>query len=275
MPGRDSPGSIPRVRRQDGKLNPVLFPESSSRSLFQEDSIEKRQKGKAQSPGDEAIKSALIEEFSMSGSDYLQGQYPLSNKTPRSPAASDRKHISPVPSSHGLDRDPAVHGVQVPASLAHEPLLREMRCGSRNSEDSYPQPASPPPPDQPRGESPGPRGHRRLCVAQAHRQLDLGLGKKLGRMFTIVDAYRPIIGAKIRFHHGILVDVKKHCHVDPEIKRTATSDKVVEEAPTVNIIQADFPYTNLLRQFPNITRPGDIQREVHHHIETTLNRQPR
>ncbi|KAL1116676.1 hypothetical protein AAG570_005148 [Ranatra chinensis] len=106
---------------------------------------------------------------------------------------------------------------------------------------------------------------------QVRRQLDLGLGKLLEWTFTIADVHRPIIGADFLFHHGLLVDIRRHRLVDRLPKRPFC--QVAEGTPTVYTVPAGSPYAELLQQFPDITCPGNLHREVRHlvrhHIETT------
>ncbi|KAL1130321.1 hypothetical protein AAG570_013259 [Ranatra chinensis] len=77
----------------------------------------------------------------------------------------------------------------------------------------------------------------------------------------------------IEKYHGLLVDTQGHRLVDRETKKPATSDKAAEGTPTVFTIPAGTSYAELLQPFPDITRSGNLHREVRylvrHHIETT------
>ncbi|KAL1130274.1 hypothetical protein AAG570_013212 [Ranatra chinensis] len=72
------------------------------------------------------------------------------------------------------------------------------------------------------------------------------------------DVHLLIFGTNFLFHHGLFIDIQKHCLVYLEAKRTATSNKVAEGTPTVYTIPADFLPHRLTATHLTSERSGNI-----------------
>ena len=104
--------------------------------------------------------------------------------------------------------------------------------------------------------------------------LDIGLRRCFRWIFIIADLPLPILGADFLAHFGLRVDVRHRKLIDTTtglslngIQSTTVSPRPVFHFPT------STPYTDLLRKFPNISRPcyneSSVKHSVTHHIRTT------
>ena len=104
--------------------------------------------------------------------------------------------------------------------------------------------------------------------------LDIGLRRCFRWIFIIADLPLPILGADFLAHFGLRVDVRHRKLIDTTtglslngIQSTTVSPRPVFHFP------ASTPYTDLLRKFPNISRPcyneSSVKHSVTHHIRTT------
>ena len=104
--------------------------------------------------------------------------------------------------------------------------------------------------------------------------LDIGLRRSYRWIFIIADIPIPILGADFLAHFGLKVDVRNRQLIDTitglrlrGIQSTTPSPRPVFHVP------ASTPYTDLLRKFPDLSRPcydaSTVKHSVTHHIRTT------
>lgn len=109
----------------------------------------------------------------------------------------------------------------------------------------------------------------------AHLDLDLGLNKKFTWRFVIADVTKPIIGVDFLSFYNLLVDCRNQRLTD---NNTSHSTSAVTAPPSETIYSVktttgNTSFHDLLRSYPEITRPSGIQRakrhNTQHHIRTT------
>jgi hypothetical protein len=88
----------------------------------------------------------------------------------------------------------------------------------------------------------------------------------------VADVTRPIIGVDFLSHFGLLVDCRNNRLLDrvtSSVPAQATSALI----PSIKTIIGDTPIDSLLAEFPDVTCPAGVQRDVCHntvhHIRTT------
>jgi len=107
-------------------------------------------------------------------------------------------------------------------------------------------------------------------------RLDLGLRRDFVWQFVIADVSTAIIGLDFLAHYNLLPDCRKLRLVDNETHRFAPGRKAhslaqhgVKAIPPATTT----PYSDILAEFPEITRPRGLPRVVkhltQHHIRTT------
>lgn len=104
------------------------------------------------------------------------------------------------------------------------------------------------------------------------RTLNVGLRRPLSWTFVIADITSPIIGADFLFHHHILVDLRGRQLLDAKTGMTSKGTLAYSKVPTVYSVPGGEWYYDLLRKYPNITRPSTVlqkpKHQVQHFIET-------
>lgn len=103
--------------------------------------------------------------------------------------------------------------------------------------------------------------------------LDFGLRRPIKWTFIIADVPKPIVGADLIFHYGLIVDIKGQQLID-KTTGLSTKGRVTNEIPSfISAVPEGHPYGDLLKRFPNITRPSaavqPIKHTTEHYIETT------
>lgn len=105
--------------------------------------------------------------------------------------------------------------------------------------------------------------------------LDLGLRRTFRWIFICADIPHAILGADFLTRFGLLVDVKGRRLRDETTRLTVQgiASSLRSISPTFAFPAEDSPYTQLLGEFPQLTRVGPdecpIQHTVTHHIETS------
>lgn len=103
--------------------------------------------------------------------------------------------------------------------------------------------------------------------------LDLSLRRTFQWPFVVSDVSHPIIGADFLQKFSLLVDIKNKRLLDVLTKLTTTGHVDNTREVGIKLVSGDSPYHELLRQFPQITRPvigtKTNNHNVLHYIETT------
>lgn len=101
----------------------------------------------------------------------------------------------------------------------------------------------------------------------------MGLRRNFTWRFIVADVSRPIIGADFLAHFGILVDVRNQRLIDQITMLSSRGAPVQESTPCIKTVQGETVFHQLLRRFPDITRPSGTPAEINHdtchYIRTT------
>lgn len=109
----------------------------------------------------------------------------------------------------------------------------------------------------------------------AHLDIDLGLRRRFTWRFVVADVTKAIIGMDFLSFYNLVVDCRNKCLIDSTttLNTTATSAQSSDMISSVKIVLGDSKYHDILRSYPEITRPsGTPKKPVHstvHHIRTT------
>jgi cleavage and polyadenylation specificity factor subunit 1 len=103
--------------------------------------------------------------------------------------------------------------------------------------------------------------------------LNLGLRRDFTWRFVVADVQIPIIGVDLLANFGLLVDCKNNRLLDGTTSLSTPAQSAQTAIPSVKTIGSGTPTEDLLAEFPDLTRPTGIQRDVRHntvhHIRTT------
>lgn len=103
--------------------------------------------------------------------------------------------------------------------------------------------------------------------------LDLGLRRVFSWKFVIADVTKPIVGVDFLSHYNLLVDCRHNRLIDglTSLSITAPHCKSLE-VTAIKVVSGDSKYHELLRKYPEITRPAgvhvDPKHSTKHHIRT-------
>lgn len=93
--------------------------------------------------------------------------------------------------------------------------------------------------------------------------LDLGLRRSYIWSFTVADVTHPIIGADFLKHHGLLVDLRNKRLLDELTKLYLPAQVTNSKQPTVCTVCIDHPFYDLLKDFPDVTKPAGCKPPNH------------
>jgi len=111
-------------------------------------------------------------------------------------------------------------------------------------------------------------GTHQLC-------LNLGLRRDFRWRFIVADVSKPIIGVDFLSYYNLLVDCRRQRLVDPltNISVSAPTQNSGHELLSVKTFMGDTKYLDLLRRYPEITRPAGSEQvpnhNTKHYIRTT------
>ena len=98
--------------------------------------------------------------------------------------------------------------------------------------------------------------------------LHLGLKRDFTWQFLIADVSKPVIGADLVHHYGLLlVDIKNRKLIDQETNLISQGHMIKCSMPSVRVIDGKGSYNQfLLAEYPEITSPDGRTPTVNHHI---------
>lgn len=105
--------------------------------------------------------------------------------------------------------------------------------------------------------------------------LNLGLRRIFPWKFTIADISKPIIGVDFLSYYNLLVDCRHQNLIDgvTSLSVSAPRQKVPENIASIKTVSGESEFHDLLRQFPEVTRPaGTLVKPKHntkHFLRTT------
>lgn len=109
----------------------------------------------------------------------------------------------------------------------------------------------------------------------AHLELDLGLRRCYRWRFIIADVTKAIIGVDFLSHYNLVVDCRNQRLID-SLTSLQSPAKPVPPTDTISSIKTligESRYHDILRDFPDLTRPAGTHRVINHstvhHIRTT------
>lgn len=109
----------------------------------------------------------------------------------------------------------------------------------------------------------------------AHLTLNIGLRRDYAWRFVVADVTRAIIGVDFLAHYNLLVDCRNHRLTDNNTRLSAPAlpAQPSDVISSVKVVSGESIYHNILRQYPDITRPSGIhhtpKHSTLHHIRTT------
>jgi len=90
---------------------------------------------------------------------------------------------------------------------------------------------------------------------------------------VVADVQVPIIGVDLLLHYGLFVDCRNNRLLDGLTSLSTPGFNAPSSVPSVKVIGEGTPLDSLLKEFPELTKPTGIHREVRHntthHIRTT------
>ena len=105
------------------------------------------------------------------------------------------------------------------------------------------------------------------------QSLNLGLRREFTWRFVVADVQLPIIGVDLLSFYGLLVDCRNNRLLDGVTSLSTPGNTAPSSVPSVKTIATDATIDSLLIEFPELTRPTGVHREVRHntthHIRTT------
>jgi len=103
--------------------------------------------------------------------------------------------------------------------------------------------------------------------------LDLGLRRPIKWFFVVADVIRPVIGADLIKHFGLLVDLTGKRLVDKVTYLTVQGYCRESKHPTLMLLNPTDEYHQMLTEFPELTQPQRVKANaahgIHHVIHTT------
>lgn len=114
-------------------------------------------------------------------------------------------------------------------------------------------------------------GTRIATYGPRELNLDLGLAREFTWTFETADVARPIIGADFLHHFGLLVDVRHKRLIDLVTKKFAKAISVVDTTvDAVKVVPVPQKWTDILKNFPSVTRESPVPDKFLHKIEHEL-----
>lgn len=106
--------------------------------------------------------------------------------------------------------------------------------------------------------------------------LDLGLRRDFTWRFVVADVTRPIIGVDFLGHYNLLVDCRRHRLIDGLTSLFVNAPRCANisvETVTIKTVAGNSDFHDLLRNYPDVTKPTgnpkETKHQTKHHIRTT------
>lgn len=102
-------------------------------------------------------------------------------------------------------------------------------------------------------------------------QFDFGLKKTFTWRVVVARVSTPILGADFLKHHGLMLDLKRGCLIDPTTGiRTYGSLSTPKHTTTVTTVSSNHKYASLLNDFKELTQPRTALEEPKHGVRHTI-----
>jgi cleavage and polyadenylation specificity factor subunit 1 len=106
--------------------------------------------------------------------------------------------------------------------------------------------------------------------------LNLGLRRDFTWQFVVADVQLPIFGVDLRANFNLLVDCLNNRILHGVTSLSTPAQTASSHFPSIKTIRRRIPANGLFAEFPDLTRPSEVPREVRHntihHIKTTPGR---
>lgn len=103
--------------------------------------------------------------------------------------------------------------------------------------------------------------------------LNFGLRRQHRWSFVLANVKQPILGADFLSHYHLLVDVHERRLIDSVTSLNTVASLTIQEEPSIRTIDCKNKYSDLLSEFPNVTKPMCFKdtpsHSVVHYIETS------
>lgn len=97
-------------------------------------------------------------------------------------------------------------------------------------------------------------------------KLNLGLRRDFTFPFTVAQVNKPIIGADFLDRFGLLTDIKHRRLVDGETNLSVNGILINSDTPTPQSFSVENQFSELLKSYPNLTKPPRFDLPVNHSI---------
>ena len=117
-------------------------------------------------------------------------------------------------------------------------------------------------------------GSRIRTYGQRTLRLNLGLRRVFIWTFIIADVTQGILGADFLHRYNIMVDLARRRLVDNTTTVATAASIDTSDEPSIRTVSENNPFADILKKFPNVTRPSilpnsEVKHRVTHPIETT------
>ena len=104
--------------------------------------------------------------------------------------------------------------------------------------------------------------------------LKLGLRRDFVWRFVVADVQIPIIGVDLLSYYALLIDCINNRLLDGVNSRSTPGFTAPQSVPNVKVIVRLTPTDSLMEEFPGLTKPTGIQREVRHNTTHHIRKTP-
>jgi hypothetical protein len=94
--------------------------------------------------------------------------------------------------------------------------------------------------------------------------LNLGLRRDFTWRFVVADVTQPLIGVDFLSHFGLLIDCKHNRLLDGVTSLSAPAQAASLRTTSIKCASVGPAVDSILSEFPDLTRPTGVQREVRH-----------
>lgn len=96
------------------------------------------------------------------------------------------------------------------------------------------------------------------------QNLDLGLRRDFTWNFVVANVDKPIIGADFLVHYGLIIDCRNRRLVDSLTTLTTSGQLKHCNQTSIKAISGNSEFHHLLAEYPSLTKPSGLPREVKH-----------
>ncbi|XP_050063093.1 uncharacterized protein LOC126552439 [Aphis gossypii] len=102
--------------------------------------------------------------------------------------------------------------------------------------------------------------------------LDFGLRRVFTWRFVVADVSKPIIGVDFLNHYNLLVDIRNQRLLDGLTQLTVQGQAAKCDIQSIKTVVGTTRYHDLLQEYPEITRPVGVIKDIKHNTKHTSRR---